>query len=159
VREAVELGPVAREIRGADLQQAFQRRVDHLVVAQLGTEGLGAKAKIAVRARQDLRLQPLLVVLERGDHPAVGGCEACLQAGVMHFVECQWQVMLEEADVAGQLLNGDAGEDLGRVEQVRVRGLQRRGHGPLARDQPSQPLIRRRETALHDHEGAVGDPR
>ena len=66
-RDALELRLILVQIGVSDRQQLVERRVDHLVVEQLLRKRVGADAEVAIRARQQIGLQPLLVVAQRGD--------------------------------------------------------------------------------------------
>ena len=57
---ALELLLIAPQVLPADLQQAVQRDLHHLVVEQLLAIGLGADPELAVRARQQIGLQERL---------------------------------------------------------------------------------------------------
>src|SRR6185437_789933 len=79
------------------------------------------------------------------------------ERGVGHLLEGGGHVVLEEADVAIQLLDRDLGENLRRLGESRARLGKRGRYCSLARDESSQPLRRRRVVALHDHVGRVSN--
>ncbi len=64
--------------------------------------------------------------------------------------------MLEEANDAGQLFDGNLGEDARRILQIRARLGEQGRHLLFARDQRTQTIVGGREFALHQREGSVG---
>lgn len=152
-----ELRLIRAQVGHVDLDELVERNVDHLVVLQLLRVGVGAELEVAVRLRQQVFLQPRRVFAQRLDHGGVGIGELLLRRGVVDVGEGGRHVVPEEFDQAGHLFERDLGEDFRRVFQIRARGGERRRHLLLARDEQAQALGRRRELALHDDEGAVGD--
>ena len=110
-----------------------------------------------MRARQQVGLQPGLVVLQGLDDRAVAGGEPPFEVRVGDVGERRRHVVLEEIHQAGQLLQRDLRVDPRRVVEVPARVGQRGGHLFLAGDQCAQPRLRRGELALHQGERAAGD--
>ncbi len=61
--------------------------------------------------------------------------------GVLHGIERQRHIMLEETDDPRQLLQRDLGINPRRILQIRPRCREQRRHLPLARDHRFQPLV------------------
>ena len=157
--DAREFGLIAAQVRHADVEQSLQRQVHHLFVLQLAPEDVGPETEVPLRARQQFLTLPGTEILEGGEHRGIAAGELALQRRILHAVKGQRQVVAEEADDSGKLLQRDLGEDARRILQVVPRDRQRRRHRALARDDQAQALGSRREAALHERIGAVGDGR
>ena len=70
------------EVVEGDLEEAVERDVDHLVVAEFFGEGVGAELVVAVRARKEIGLEPCAVGLEGIDDGGVGFGEGGFGFGV-----------------------------------------------------------------------------
>ena len=118
-RDAGELGLIFVEVVEGDLEEAVERSVDHLVVAEFFCEGGGAEFVVAVGAGEEIGLHPCAVGFEGFDDGGVGFGEGGLGIGVGGGVgageEGEGDVILEEADLAVDLFEGDFGVDLWRV--------------------------------------------
>ena len=166
LRHAGKLRLVPVQIVEGNRQQTVQRNVDHLVVGQLLLECLGAQAEVAVGAWQQVRLHPRAIALQRRNHRSIrfgklrlGRRIGCDLRPIRPAEECAGHVVLEEADVAVDLLQRNFGKDTRRVLQVLARLQQRLRHLLLALHQSAQPRVRWRVGPLHNHEGRAGDPR
>ena len=101
-------------------------------------------------------LQPLLVVVDRGDDGVVGLLEFCQERFVGDGGKRRGHSGLEEPAIAVHLLDGDLGVDTRRILEILARLGKRCGHRLLARDQLPQALVRRRELPLDHDVGGAG---
>ena len=69
--DGIERGLILTQIGPADFEQAIERRIHHLVVEKFLRKCLRANAKITIRARQQIRLQPFFITFKRGDDGGV----------------------------------------------------------------------------------------
>src|ERR1035437_2796821 len=154
-----ELLLVAAQIFPADLEQPVHRDIHHLVVEQLLAVGLGADPELALRARQQVRLQKCPIAVECVDHGTINLLEFPEQRAVAHPLERRGHVVLEEADDPRHLFQCNFSVNPRRVLEVLARRLKQPRNQLFARDHGFQPHRRRRETAAHDHEHGVRDAR
>ncbi len=145
------------EVGEGDLEEAIERDVDHLVIAEFFGEGFGAEFVVAIGAGEEVGLHPCAVGLEGFDDGGVGFGEGGLGVGVGGFGEGGGDVSLEEADDAVDLFEGDLGVDLWRIFQV-LAGFEE-GLGDLffALDGGAEAGVGGGVGALHDDEDGVGD--
>ena len=147
---------VVPQIFFRDRQELIERQREHLVGGELLPESVLADGKVAVRPFQQVALQPLLVVVERGDDGVVGLLEFGEERLVGHGGKGRRDRRPEEVTVAVDLLDCDLGVDPRRIVEVLARLGERGGHGLLPRDQLTQALVRRRERPLDHDVGGVG---
>jgi hypothetical protein len=93
---------------------------------------MGADRKLAVRAREQLRLQPCLVGAECRDDRVVRLLELGLQRAILDAREGIHHGRAEELLVAVELLDRDLRVDAGHVGEVATRRGERLGHRALA---------------------------
>ena len=126
------------EVVEGDLEEAVERDVDHLVVAKFFGEGVGAEFVVAVGAGEEIGFHPCAVGFEGIDDGGVGFGEGGFGFGVGDGVgageEGGGDVVLEEADVAVDLFEGDFGVDLRRVLEVLAGFEEDLGHQFFALD-------------------------
>ena len=122
-----ELLLILVQVGKADLEQLVERDVDHLVVLKFLREGVGADAEVAVGAGKQIGLDPVEIVFSAAMTAALVCCELGLERGIFGVGEGRGHIVLEEADDAGQLFDGDLGEDVRRVLEVGARLVERDG--------------------------------
>ncbi len=63
------------QVGPADFEKLVEREVDHFIVLELFPESVGANAVVAVRAWEQVSLEPTEIIVERGDDGSVSGGE------------------------------------------------------------------------------------
>ena len=120
-----ELLLVAPQVGVADLEQAIQGNIHHLVVQQLLAEILRAQAEIAIGFWQQIFPHEVLILAQSFDGRSVAGLELGQQLRVLHLAERFRNIILEKLDVVRHLLQRDFGVHPGRIADVlhaRLRG-------------------------------------
>ncbi len=148
---------VATQVVFGDPQQCVERRIDHFVRHELAPVQVGANREVAVRAREQVRLQPGLVGPECRDHGVVGLLELGLQSAILDGRECVDHGLAEELLVAVELLDRDFRVDAGHVRKVAPRRGEHLGHRAFARHEAPQAHGSGRVVALDEGVGRVGD--
>ena len=135
LRDVLEVLLVAAQVRHADVVETIEIHVYHLVVEQLLAEVVGADAEVTVGTREQILLQPIQILLQGGDDGGVRLRELSLHRRILRVLERVWDILLEEADNAGQLLDRDLGVNLRRILQILSRGDEHCGHLLLTGDE------------------------
>ena len=142
-RGEVHRRPRRLEVGFRAVEDLLFRKVGIESEPQLLAELLVAEAKISVRARQQLRLQPLLVVRQRRQRRRLRRPELLLQP--RRLLHQRLQLLLHQLRRPFVLLDGSLGMHLRRRLEIRLcRGDYRR-NSIQAPDDRSQPLLRGRE--------------
>src|SRR5713226_5294641 len=136
---------------------AGRAEIDRLFPEQLLAVRLRPDAVVAAGPGQQISLEELLVGAQRGDDPPVPLGELAQGGLVLRVPEGGGDVLLEEGQDPGQLLEGDLGVPPRRGLEILPGDLEHRGHLLLARDHGAEPLVGRREIAAHDDESDGGD--
>ena len=144
-------------IRFGGREEIGRRHIDHLVVGEREPVHLVSVCEAAGRLRQQRLLEIRFVVTERADHIVVALSEGIEERLVTDLGERGRQIVLEEPDVAVDLLDRDLGVDPRRRPEIFARLEEHTRHLLLARNQGGEALRRGRVIALHDHVRRVGD--
>ena len=118
----------------AQLQKFRQRHIDHFVIEKFLSITLHANRERAVRAWQQILLQPCLIVFQGRDRLVVAVFEVREQGCVLQVFERFRHGRLKEVNVTRQLLDGDVRVNLRRITQYRPSLRQRARNLFLALD-------------------------
>ncbi len=95
--------------------------------------------------------------MERGDNGCIGLGEVCFDGRISGIGERGGNVILEETDDVGDLLQRDLGVYVRRVLEVLPSGYEDGGDLLFARDDGLEAFVGRGELSLHQAEDAVCD--
>ena len=112
---------------------------------QLLAEFVVSEAEVAVGARQEILLQPLLVLRECLERRRLRRPELLLQR--RRLLHQRFELLFDEIRRPLVLLDGRLRVHPGRVLQIRLRRCDDRRNSVQASDDRPQPLLRRRELA------------